>query len=268
MSSALAFQVLDQLLGVINSGVINDGGMLQYRIDRLFTTLRSQPDVDRAKLAKLEFAYLPLLTGPGQREQPLVLFDIMAADPANFVEALKLVFHAKNAAPEDKERVDQARARAAYNLLEAFGKVPGVTETGVDHAAMAHWVRTALEALAASDRLEVGASYIGKLLAHAPHDPRDNAWPTIALREIIEQERSEPLEQGLVIGRFNMRGVHTKGIYDGGDEERRFARHYREWATACVAWPRTTIMLQGIAAEWNRQAEYEDNQAQQRLMKD
>jgi hypothetical protein len=268
VSPALTFQVLAQLLDVINSGEIDDGGMLQYRVERLFTALRAHPEVDRSELANWEFAYLPLLTGPGRRGQPLELFNIMSTDPANFVEALKLLFRAKNAVPNDREEGSEAKARAAYNLLEAFRTVPGVTGTGVDGAVMARWVRTALEALAASDRLDVGLSYIGKLLAHAPSDPEDSAWPAIALRDVIESETSEQLEQGIALERFNMRGVYSKGIYDGGDEERRFASQYREWAAACVAWPRTSAMLDGIATGWDRQAEHEDIQAQQRLMKD
>ncbi len=75
---------------------------------------------------------------------------MMSTDPANFVEAMKLLFHAKNADPNDREQGNEAKARAAYNLLEAFRIVPGVTGTGVDGIAMARWVRTALEALAAS----------------------------------------------------------------------------------------------------------------------
>lgn len=268
VSPALTFQVLAQLLDVINSGEIDDGGMLQYRVERLFTALRAHPEVDRSELAKWEFACLPLLTGPGRRGQPLELFNIMSTDPANFVEALKLLFHAKNAVPNDREEGSEAKARAAYNLLEAFRTVPGVTRTGVDGTAMARWVRTALEALAASDRLDVGLSYVGKLLAHAPDDPGDGAWPAIALRDIVEAEGSERLEQGIAIERFNMRGVYSKGMYDGGDEERRFASQYREWAAACVAWPRTSAMLDGVATSWDMQAEHEDIQAQQRLMKD
>ena len=267
-SPVLAFRVLAQLLDVINSGEIDDSGMLQYRIEQLFTTLRAHPEVDRNELAKWEFAYLPLLTGPGRKGQPLELFNIMSADPSNFVEALKLLFRAKNADLNDGGEGREAKARAAYNLLEAFRTVPGVTGTEVDGMAMARWVRTALEALAASDRLDVGSSYIGKLLAHALNDPGDTAWPAIALRNVIEAEASEQLEQGIVIERFNMRGVYIKGIYDGGDEERRFASEYHEWAETCVAWPRTSVMLDSIAKGWDRQAEDEDIRAQQRLMKE
>ena len=264
----LAFRILDELPRSLNAGEVNDGGMLGYRVERLFTALRSLPDVDKAALAMREFAYLPLLTGPGRREHSLVLFEMMAADPSDFVEALKLVF-----LPEGSDRGvigkgDEAKARAAYNLLESFRRVPGVSDAGIDAAAMARWVRTALEKLAASGRLDVGASYIGKLMAHAPHDPKDGAWPTVALREIIEREALERIEQGIVAGRFNMRGVYSKGIYDGGDEERALARQNHEWAAACAAWPRTSRMLESIAADWERHAQLEDTQAQQRLMKD
>ena len=264
----LAFRTLEDLPRRLNAGEVDDGGMLGYRVERLFSALRALPDVDRAALARLEFTYLPILTGPGQKGQPLVLFNIMAEEPSNFVEAIKLVFRAKGVETGVVQEGDEARARAAYNLLEAFHEVPGVNDKGIDGAAMALWVRAAMEALARCDRTDVGASYIGRLLAHAPADPQDGAWPVKALRDIIEHEASDRLEQGIVAGRFNMRGVYSKGIYDGGDEERRFAQQNRNWAAACAAWPRTARMLHVIAADWDRHAEHEDTQAQQRLMKD
>ena len=183
-----AFRILDDLPRSLNAGEVNDEGMLRYRVERLFAAPRALPDVDRAALARREFAYLPLLTGPGRREHSLVLFDIMASDPSNFVEALKLLFRFEGSDRGVLEKGDETKARAAYNLLESFHRVPGVSDAGIDAAAMARWVRTALEGLAASGRLDVGAFYIGKLMAHAPHDPEDGAWPAVALREIIERE--------------------------------------------------------------------------------
>jgi hypothetical protein len=268
LDPSLTFDILDQAARALNEDYSDSIAMTQRSVERIFKTLRSQQDVDINSLARREFTYLPLLAGPGRRHQNLALFDIMASDPTNFVEAIKLAFRPESAGSAVEETRHPERSHAAYNLLNAFRSIPGETASGVDAAAMSRWVRDAIGALTESDRREVGEHYIGKLMARAEKDRMDYAWPPSALRDIIEQEASESLERGLIAGRFNMRGVYSKGIYDGGDDERAFAREYRAWASTCGAWPRTARLLEGIASNWDAQAEREDNEAKKRLMKD
>lgn len=65
------------------------------------------------------------------------------------------------------------------------------------------------------------------------------------------------------IERFNMRGVHSRGVYDGGDDERRLAAGYRSDAALAAHWPRTASLLRDIALDWDRYAEAEDLRAAQ-----
>ena len=44
------------------------------------------------------------------------------------------------------------------------------------------------------------------------------------VRDEIERLSSSDAERAIQIERFNMRGVHSRGIYQGGDEERDFAK--------------------------------------------
>ena len=58
-----------------------------------------------------------------------------------------------------------------------------------------------------------------------------------------------------------MRGVYSKELGDGGDQERELARESREWASAMPSYPRTAAMLQRISDDWNRDAEEADLEA-------
>jgi len=267
-SAVLVFTALDQAVAEANSSSGLDDSLTTYHVERVFEALRKRTDVDRTELARREFAWFPLLAGPGRPQRDLALFEIMARDPTDFVAFLKMVFRAKSAEHETAETLDDKRWRAAYNVLEAFRSVPGSSSAGLDAAILGAWVRRALEMLREADIADVGAQYVGKVLAHAPVDPDDGAWPATPLRDLLEELESDHLETGIAMERFGMRGVYTKALYDGGKDERELARVSRSWAQACAAWPRAADLLSRIAADWEHHADREDTEARQRKMRD
>ena len=266
ISSALTLKALDLAIPEINASGESIGASFVYAVEQIFERLRARADVERADIAKREFAYLSLLTSAGKPKQRLVLFETMAGDPELFVSLICTVFFpASGERPEPSEALRQ-QAQAAFRALEAFREVPGRTGTDVDVSALRAWVKEALRLTAESDRTTIGAQYVGKVLAHAPHDPIDDAWPHRAVREVIEEVASDELERGIQVERFNMRGVYSKDPYDGGGAERALAAQARQWADVSTAWPRTAGMLARIAEGWEHHAEREDIEAQQRFL--
>jgi alpha/beta superfamily hydrolase len=87
---------------------------------------------------------------------------------------------------------------------------------------------------------------------------RDNAWPHESVRSVIEQLASDEVERGVVIERFNMRGVYGKAIGEGGVQERVLARQSLDWAEAMPGYPRTAALLMHISESWLREAEQAD----------
>ena len=68
---------------------------------------------------------------------------------------------------------------------------------------------------------------------------------------------------GFVVGTHNLRGVTTRGAFDGGDQERTLADKYAEWASAIVSkWPHTAGLLRRIADSYQREAQMNDQQAE------
>ncbi|MFC3123523.1 hypothetical protein ACFOD4_00500 [Pseudoroseomonas globiformis] len=266
ISSDLTLKALDGAIPEINASVESIGASFVYAVEQVFGHLRARSDVDRADIARREFAYLSLLTNAGKPKQRLVLFETMAGNPELFVSLICTVFlPTSGRRPEPNEALRQ-QARAAFRALESFRELPGRTGTEVDASALRVWVMEALQLTIEADRAKIGAQYIGKVLAHAPHDPADEAWPHRAVREVIEGAASDELERGIQVERFNMRGVFSKDPYEGGGAERALAVQARQWADVSTAWPRTAGMLARIAESWEHHAEREDIEAQKRFM--
>jgi len=89
------------------------------------------------------------------------------------------------------------------------------------------------------------------------------------VRDLIEQLAAPTVESGLQVERYNMRGVHTRGLYDGGKQERDLAKAAYEGAAAVAAeWPRTASMLCRIGDSWSADGDRADIDAAQRRLRD
>lgn len=189
----------------------------------------------------------------------------MAADPEFYHSILRNVFLGKG---EEKREVDEqteARARLNYSLLSHFSALPGQSGPDIDADTLTRWIDVMRRLGRETDRVQITDNYIGHVLAHASADP-DGAWPHRVVRGEIERLASDDVERAVQIERFNMRGVHSRGMYQGGNEERDFARAAYDAAQSVIAWPRTSAMLRAIGKMWEEDAARADvDAAQQRL---
>lgn len=223
--------------------------------------LQGRDDISEDDKVRIEYSLLPLL---GYRPNvDLVLYDKLSRDPVLFTNLVCDVFKASSEEPTSEPTAQQRiRAQYGFRLLETWHKVPGQKADGsLDPKIIMEWVEEARKLCLEADRADIGDEYIGKVLAHAKCDPVDGAWPDNVVREVIEHFKSEKLEVGIRIERFNMRGTYTKALYEGGDQERELARQYRQWADTCTSWPRTNRLLLKISEEWEFEAKKEDEEA-------
>ena len=96
------------------------------------------------------------------------------------------------------------------------------------------------------------------MLAHAPSDP-DGVWPHVAVRNLIEHLNNKTIDRHIQTEIYNNRGVVSRGLNDGGNQERELAEKYKKMSDAVKAkWPRTAAMLRSMAESYERQAKYED----------
>jgi hypothetical protein len=249
----------------------------QYGLRTLFNYLeRTESDHDR--LARLEWAYLPAFQF--EPASP-TLARHLAESPVFFVDVVCRVFkpgdederddEGEEGAPatdtEAEEEPDEQAveiARNGYRLLSEWRTLPGRDGDAVDGDVLRQWVDEARARLRDERRLRVGDDFIGKLLARSPPDP-DGAWPCRAVRDVLEAVESVQIERGFVTEIFNSLGVTSRGVLDGGDQERDRSALYREQAQRFVdGWPKTAVLLRDAADTFERLARDHDADAERR----
>jgi excisionase family DNA binding protein len=214
---------------------------------------------DLQQVARYEFAFFRLLE---DIRRPRSLYAALAADPAWFVELACRVYRGDNEPERENTPAEADLATHAWWILEDWHELPGRGEgADVDAEHLNGWVAAAREAFAQADRDEIGDDLIGKLLAASP-DGEDGLWPAEPVRELIETLQSGYLESGVQTGVINARGFTSRGVLDGGQQERELAQRYERFAKELAAGsPRTARLLRELAKSYRRDARREDDRA-------
>jgi excisionase family DNA binding protein len=257
VSVELVEAVLDAALrtDLDQSGSQSPGYEVGILLDRLEAL-----DAPVERLVGYEFAFFTLLE---DYRRPRALFPLMRTEPAVFVELVRRVYRGSGEKRRQLDPDEKERARHAWSVLQGWRELPGMREDGsIDAVALAEWVRVARLELADSDRADIGDEQIGQTLSASP-EGKDGIWPAEPVRDLIETIGSTSMETGLRVGLVNSRGVTSRGVYDGGTQEREIASRYREWARrASPSWPRTARILRLLAESYERDAREHDIRAE------
>ncbi len=240
----------------------------------------------------LEWQYYPLVQHePGFTASNL--YRGMASDPGFFVQFVEWAFKPASTSAGDETLPDEEQQRLALNawhLLREWPEghfLPNSTDTDdisatadaatgsagctteaalegiMDAASLKLWVERARERLAEIDRLDIGDQQIGTALASSPGDPNGD-WPSGAVRDLVERLESDDIDSGISMAIYNRRGITTRGITDGGAQERELVDSYRAQSRKYQEWPRTKAIFEGLARDYERQAGIADRQAEAR----
>jgi hypothetical protein len=240
-----------------------DVSMLAHHVGELLDELERRPDADDPTIAALEWAYLPLLRHE-ERGTP-VLHNEMRRNPAFFVELVCAVYRSNDDVDREPTEDERNRAEVAWQLLNSWHDVPGGSSDGsLDGDSLSSWVDEARRLLGEQGRRDIGDDQIGRVLRYAPQDA-DGAWPHRAVRDILEHLASPPMEEGLEVEVFNSRGVTSRGLRDGGEQERTLVDRYLSYASTTEGrWPRTTRVLRRIADTFEHDARRHDLEVESR----
>ena len=233
---------------------------LSFNVGRLLDALEPSDEVDANRIAKLEWAYLPLLR---LQRSPRLLHQELGRNPSFFSEIIALVFRAEGAESLEVSKEQEAQARHGHDLLKSWHTVPGTSNTGVINVKeLSEWACRARELTQANGRGRIGDQTIGEVLSGSPAGT-DGVWPAEPVRDIIENVASPDLELGFQIGCYNGRGVITKNLEEGGEQERQLTKRYEKYAeTVRNCWPRSAAMLRRIADTYRTEARREDDHSE------
>ena len=265
LPTALISGILKRGVSQVERTAKRMGTMFSYHLERALAELRDRSDIEESEIAQIEYSYLPVFRFEAQ---PHSLIKLLSQDPQLYVDVLSHVFRGRSAEPQEVINDEaKARARASFDLLMKFKSVPGLNGLKVDFDVLANWVSQVRDIAEKKDLKDICDNYIGQLLAHSPLDPEGSVWPASAVCKVIEITASTKLEQGFAVECLNKRGVYSKALDEGGDQERVLANQYQQWADNISHYPRTSATLAGVADDWRRRAADEDTRAEQGKLK-
>ena len=237
-----------------------------YDITRLLEKLDESEAVDDSTIAHLELPFISALSRDSRRE--LALHRDISRNPALFADLIAHMYR-RDDGQADAAVGEHATEVAGSILMPIMmgerGIIPGRTEQGtVDYEALTIWVNEARRLCTDRGRGEIGDDMIGQLLSKAPVG-EDGIWPCEPVRELLEQINSQNMGNGFTVGTHNLRGVTSRGAFEGGTQERTLSGELRRRANEIGArWPTTAGLLRRIAESYEREAQWHDRDAQER----
>ncbi len=239
--------------------------MTGFHIGHIFRQLYERKELPIEEIAKLEWSFAALFDEIRQYTgAPMALHRVLQKDPSFFAQLISFIYKQDGRAPDSGQKdIDKGaaerRAHVAYEVLDSWRLMPGLKDDGTfDEKELIDWVEAARKQCAEINRVKGGDLQIAFMLAHAPSDS-DGIWPHIAVRNLIECLNNELIDRHIQIGIYNSRGDVSRGLNEGGRQERELAEKYNKMSDKVkTKWSRTGAMLRSIAESYERDAKHED----------
>ena len=231
-----------------------------------FASLDRRSDLAVEEKAKLEFMFFRALRRSRYR-MPNLAGQLMSS-PGLYAEVIVRAFPRRDHGTDPPDlHIDDAEQRrdlaiVARDLLEWMSCIPGSDASGtVDFGRLKSWLAEVRATCMLYGRATAGDQAIGELLSRAPPDD-DGRWPCQAVCEAVESMSNGDVDRGFIIGTHNGRGVVSRQMGEGGDQERELAATYRGWARrGAYEYPHVGAILERIADGYDRDAGRQDTNA-------
>jgi hypothetical protein len=235
-----------------------------YHLGKTIDALEASGSIDKDRLVKIEFGLIQALGYEGEKHARALYHAIMS-NPKLFTELLCLIYKPnaeRECTPSESERT---AAQVARHILHHCRRQPGTKPDGsVDNDAFVKFIDEARALCREAGRLEGCDTTLGQILAHASTGS-DGVWPCEPVREVLDRPDLGRMRRGFQIGIWNRRGVTSRALEDGGDQERVFAEENRRHARALLnSYVNLAAALEETASSYENHGLREDLQAQLR----
>lgn len=239
--------------------------MDEFHLGHVFNQLYQKNELPIEEMAKLEWPYAALFDDLKRyTTAPMALHRTLQTDPQFFAQLVSFIYKRDDHADDPtndgvSEEIKERRARVSHDVLDSWYLLPGAKEDGnVDEKKLTDWIEAAQKYCEKTKHLIGCNLQIGFILAHAPADP-DGTWPHIAVRNVIELLNNQTIDDHIQNEIYNSRGVTSRGLMDGGKQERDLAQRYKAMSDSVKnKWPRTGAMLKSIAESYEHEAKGHD----------
>ncbi len=243
-----------------------DGTMFRFYLGAVFNQLYQRNELSLEELAALEWPFARILSDRLHRptNMPLAVHRLLQRDPSFFAMLVSLIYRRDDKQEslsdagidheQKKNRADNAR-----EILASWRLMPGLQDDGaIVEATLNDWVDRARRQCADTGHVTGCDLQIAEILARSPSGS-DGAWPHEAVRNVIETLQNRVVDEHFEVAIYNNRGVTTRGLDDGGAQERALAKKYEDMSKVVgPRWPRTRTILLRVAAHYKRYAKHED----------
>jgi len=251
--------IVDTLSALTNSPWTDEeaGKIHGHGLDRLVEILVGDARVDQRLVAKFEFLLMEVMPY-GYR--PKALAREMEQSTDFFLELLDLAFPEDFDSRNDVTDDERAFAHQVYVAMKSSLALPGRTDLGIDGDYLMRWTKDVREGAAAIDRLRMADYVMGEWFANSPS--AEDAWPMVEVCKAIQAAASDTLDNHVVVGHRNARGVTSRSLDAGGDQERTLADKYRAYSRARARYPRVVKILTRLAESYDWEAQRYDERAE------
>ncbi len=266
----------------------------RWELSDLFGVLNKHREhLGTSRIAQLEWQYFPLLQHEPHFSASNLYLE-MSRDPDFFAQLVEWAFKPASANLSEDSSVDEQQRQLAVNAWQVISSWPTdhfvpcmsseTAETAnteqtavvadeandgtatehddtIDEASLKWWVQHARLRLTEIDRVAVGDAMIGTALASSPADSNGD-WPCEAVRNLLEGLDNDDIDQGLLLAVSNQRGVTSRSVTEGGEQERELAEYYRVRSQQFQRWPRTAAIFTKLAHSYDHEAGVHDRDAE------
>lgn len=251
-------QCIEVLLASVNSKE-SINALVPYEVVKLIKYLQSEKEVSQDELAKIEWAYLPLLDYRLDA-RPRILEWKLGTDASFFCQIIQLIYKS-NKATKEKSNTDSVDvnnrqlATNAWQLLHNWKSVPGTNMDGSFNPDLFQtWIEEVKNVCIDSGHYKVAMQQIGSVLNNTPKD-RDGLWINRTVAETLDNKDARELRRGYSMGLYNSRGAHW--VDPTGQPEKKLAVEYDNKAEAIenAGYHRFAVVLRELANGYKREAE-------------
>ena len=222
--------------------------------------------IERNRLLGLEFALIPCL-GFGGVQHAKTLYHAIMSEPKLFTELLCIMHKPRHRESEGgpSPAPSEIAIQCAQDILHNLKRQPGTAENGkVNPGHFVSFIEQARELSKEDELIEVCDRKLGQILAYAPKGD-DGVFPFEPARDILDRIEFEKMRNGFLLGCLDKRGVVSKSMTEGGDQERDLVQYYHKQAEALyTSHPRLANTLQALADSYKSDAHREDINAELR----
>lgn len=233
-------------------------------IAKIFTML-DKNNVDIQRIIPLEVFYMDVLE---HTQRPVkYLYQQLADHPEFFVQLICSMYRSSSEQDEEaltqieKEKVEN-KIRIGFKLLYGWRGYPGKgLPLDQRDIKLKEWCDVVLLEVQKAEREVIGQQKVGEVLSRVPCAEEDGIWPCRVARVYMELEEYEHISEGMSVARYNNRGVTTRGMTEGGMQERELAMAYQNDADKIRdMYPETAKLLENMARGYLAEAEYFDRE--------